>query len=181
MNTEWWRRRWRRRQRHWFPGSGGALGSPGPAPSNPALVLSQAAPLEFKPQPPPSFPALLPTETRRGHPGTRGEAALHQPETGQEELCLGAILTQGRTCALERATLGVKKWQPCFVCEGIRAEAKASAIFVEGKSPPGSVNLSGRWNSSVYQSVWCSKLLTPPQSRLSSFYPKGFCLKLKLR
>lgn len=37
-----------------------------PAPSNGALVRTLAAPLEFKPQPPPSFPALLPTETRRG-------------------------------------------------------------------------------------------------------------------
>lgn len=38
-----------------------------PAPSNPALVRTLAAPLEFKPQPPPCFPALLPTETRRDH------------------------------------------------------------------------------------------------------------------
>lgn len=54
-----------------------------PAPSNPALVRTLAAPLEFKPQPPPFFPALLPTETRRGHGGAGGEAGRLGPEAGQ--------------------------------------------------------------------------------------------------
>lgn len=53
------------------------------APSNPALVRTLAAPLEFKPQQPPSFPALLPTETRRGQRGARGEADRQAPEAGQ--------------------------------------------------------------------------------------------------
>lgn len=54
-----------------------------PAPSSPGLVRTLAAPLEFKPQPPPSFPALLPTETRRGHPGARGEASRPGPGSRQ--------------------------------------------------------------------------------------------------
>lgn len=54
-----------------------------PAPSDPALVRTPAAPLEFKPQPPPSFPALLPTETGRGHQGARGEAGRPGSEAGQ--------------------------------------------------------------------------------------------------
>jgi hypothetical protein len=58
-------------------------GSAGPAPTNPALVRTLAAPLEFKPQRPPSFLALLPTEARRGHPGARSEADLRRPEHGQ--------------------------------------------------------------------------------------------------
>lgn len=45
-----------------------------PAPSDPALVWTPAAPLEFKPQPPPFFPALLPTETRRDQRGAGREA-----------------------------------------------------------------------------------------------------------
>lgn len=57
-----------------------------PAPSNPGLVRTPAAPLEFKPQPLPSFPALLPTETRRGHRGARCEAEAGPGSAGGRHL-----------------------------------------------------------------------------------------------
>lgn len=112
-----------------------------PAPSNPALVRTPAAPLEFKPQPPPSFPALLPTE--RG--GVTEERAVKPtswgPKPGRAARA-GAILTKGRASALGPASL-TREGPAAIFCEGIEAEARAAAIFVEGESRPWSVNLSG--------------------------------------
>lgn len=56
---------------------------PVPASSNPALVRIPAAPLEFKPQRPPSFPPLLPAEARRSRGAERREADQRSPKLGQ--------------------------------------------------------------------------------------------------
>lgn len=102
-----------------------------PAPSNPALVRTLAAPLEFKPQPPPSFPALLPTETRRGHRGAFAEAGRRRPEAGQG-CAAGAILTKGRAPALGPASR-TKEGPAAIFCEGIQAAAGRAPSLLRAK------------------------------------------------
>lgn len=63
------------------------------------------------------------------------------PKPGREARA-GAILTKGRASALGPASL-TSEGPAAMSCEGAQAEARAAAIFVEGESRPGSVNLSG--------------------------------------